>query len=189
MEIWKEIPNYTNYEVSSIGRVRNKKTNRILSVLENKGYLSVAIYNDCGRKYFLIHRLVGKVFLKKPNELRQINHKDENPKNNSVNNLEWCTAKYNVNFGGHNRRCRESLQRSGKGWIGRKHSQESKIKMSAKKIGKSSLRKKAVLINSEIVMPSLTECAAFLNLSITQVYNVINGMRHSDTLKLKYLEE
>jgi hypothetical protein len=46
-----------------------------------------------------IHRLVATAFIPNPSELPCINHKDENPINNHVDNLEWCTHKYNTNYG------------------------------------------------------------------------------------------
>lgn len=46
-----------------------------------------------------MHRLVAKAFIPNPNKLEYINHKDEDKMNNNVSNLEWCTAKYNSNFG------------------------------------------------------------------------------------------
>ena len=54
--------------------------------------------NGGNKKVALIHRLVGLAFIPNPHELPQINHKDENPKNNAVENLEWCTASYNVRY-------------------------------------------------------------------------------------------
>lgn len=50
------------------------------------------------RKRFYIHRLVAEAFISNINNYKEINHKDENPKNNNVNNLEWCSRKYNMNY-------------------------------------------------------------------------------------------
>jgi len=63
------------------------------------GYCSVELFNKGKSKRFLIHRLVAQHFIPNPDNLPQVNHKDENPRNNCVDNLEWCTAKYNMNYG------------------------------------------------------------------------------------------
>ena len=52
------------------------------------------------KRRYMVHRLVAEAFIDNPYDLPQVNHKDENPKNNNVNNLEWCTREYNVNYGG-----------------------------------------------------------------------------------------
>jgi len=54
---------------------------------------------DGDRKKFPVHRLVASTFIPNPNNYPQINHKDEDKTNNSISNLEWCTAKYNINYG------------------------------------------------------------------------------------------
>ena len=68
------------------------------------GYLIASLWNKMKRKYYLVHRLVAEAFIPNPNNYPQVNHKDENPSNNSVDNLEWCTPKYNANYGTRNQR-------------------------------------------------------------------------------------
>jgi len=102
-EIWKDIEGYAGlYEVSNMGQVRSLwfgKT-RILKPGKNTcGYLQVNLCKDGKQKMFLVHRLVANAFIPNPQGYPVINHRDENPLNNSVDNLEFCTRKYNVNFG------------------------------------------------------------------------------------------
>ena len=113
-EIWKGIPGYDGiYEVSNMGEVRSlprvinmpskigniyplhHKGKVLKKIVNNKGYFYVAL---CGKKA-LVHRLVAMAFIPNPNNLPLVNHKDENPKNNCVENLEWCTQKYNLDYG------------------------------------------------------------------------------------------
>lgn len=71
---------------------------RALKQIEVKrGYLVVNLYIDRKLKQFRVHRLVASAFINNPENKPHINHKDGNPKNNHVNNLEWCTPKENVN--------------------------------------------------------------------------------------------
>ena len=67
---------------------------------DTKGYPSVKLQG----KRKLIHRLVAESFIPNPDNLSQVNHKDENRENCHVDNLEWCTPKYNINYGFHNDR-------------------------------------------------------------------------------------
>lgn len=99
-EIWKTIDNYESYLVSSCGRIYSFKSNKILKPSKsNNGYMCVELFNDRGYKRLTIHRIVAKAFIQNPYNLPQINHKDENKENNNANNLEWCTSKYNMNYG------------------------------------------------------------------------------------------
>lgn len=68
-------------------------------IVITNGYLQVYLYKDGKRKFCKIHRLVASAFLDNPDNLPQVNHKDENKTNNNVENLEWCTSKYNCNYG------------------------------------------------------------------------------------------
>ena len=96
-EKWKVIEENSNYEISNLGRIRNIRNGRILTPSKRKdGYCSVLILTGF-KKYsrVLIHRLVAKAFIPNPNNYFEVNHKDFNPSNNCVDNLEWITHKDN----------------------------------------------------------------------------------------------
>jgi hypothetical protein len=65
------------------------------------------------QKYYLLHRIVAKNFLNNINNLKQVNHKDENKLNNSVSNLEWCDNKYNANYGTRTERILNTKRKKG----------------------------------------------------------------------------
>lgn len=65
----------------------------------NKGYLMVDLYKNNIRSQLLVHRLVAQAFVPNPNNYSIVNHKDEDKTNNNADNLEWCTQKYNMNYG------------------------------------------------------------------------------------------
>ena len=107
-EVWKDVQGYEGlYEISNYGRVKSwHKTKHctpngyLLKPSVNvPGYIYYGLKKDGHRKNFLCHRLVGMHFIDNPNDYPQINHMDENPKNNRVDNLEWCTPHYNTNYG------------------------------------------------------------------------------------------
>jgi len=100
-ETWKVIPGYEkNYEASSTGKIRNLNTGHVLKPLDNNtGYLFVTLVVDGKKHCEYVHRLIAKTFIQNPENLPQINHKDENSYNNDSKNLEWCTPKYNSNYG------------------------------------------------------------------------------------------
>lgn len=97
----KEIPNYNNYLIDENGNIYSKYSNKLLKPFTHRdGYMRIGLYKDGQRKEFQIHRLVAITYLPNPHNLPQINHKDENKLNNSVENLEWCTGQYNLTYGG-----------------------------------------------------------------------------------------
>ncbi len=129
MEEWKDIIDFEGlYEISNLGNVRSKDTKAELYI---NGKLSssriikgkqLKIFLNCisGRKYVvlfknsktytkLVHRLVAEAFIPNPNNYKEINHIDEDFTNNCVNNLEWCTRKYNVNYGTRTQRQKEKM--------------------------------------------------------------------------------
>jgi hypothetical protein len=93
----RDIPGFEGkYAITSCGKVWSHKRKRFLKPQMNeKGYLRIQLHG----KYYRIHRLVAMAYLPNPNNLPQVNHKDENKQNNCLNNLEWCDAKYNNNYG------------------------------------------------------------------------------------------
>lgn len=112
-EIWKRLTEFPDYEVSNLGRIKSYKKHvngYILKPDINKdGYYQVHLNNkDNKRCTKQIHRLVAITFIPNPKNLRDVNHKDENKLNNSIDNLEWCSVEYNCNYGTRNKRISES---------------------------------------------------------------------------------
>lgn len=119
-EVWKDIPGYQGYyQISNLGRVKSLqrtithkpskkfpngrvviyKERELIPSTDSSGYLFVQLYKSGVFKSKRIHRLVAETFLQNDKNCCQVNHKDENKHNNNVSNLEWCTAKYNINYG------------------------------------------------------------------------------------------
>jgi len=140
-EIWRDIPGYEGvYQASNTGRI--KSLSRIVSIGENKriipekiltpeksvhGYLRVKLSNGKSKRFF-VHRLVALTYLPNPNNYRCINHKDETRTNNFVfinddrsvdvekSNIEWCTHKYNSNYGTCKERAKVTRHANKKVW-------------------------------------------------------------------------
>jgi ribosome-binding protein aMBF1 (putative translation factor) len=103
-ETWKDIVGYDGcYQVSNTGSVKsfyNNRDGKILKLSTNKqGYNTVSLHKENKTKSFSVHRLVATCFISNDNNYPAVNHKDENKTNNNVDNLEWCSYKYNNNYG------------------------------------------------------------------------------------------
>lgn len=97
--MWKQFRD-SNYEISKMGHVRNSKNKKLIKPrVEKDGYLLVTLWSTLKGKTFKVHRLVAECFLANPLDKPQVNHKDSNKANNFVCNLEWNTAKENINHG------------------------------------------------------------------------------------------
>ncbi len=169
MEIWKDIEGYEGYyQISNLGRVKSLK--RVILKSDGKtktiperirathkdhlGYERLCLQKDGKQELKKIHRLVAIAFIPNPDNLPVVNHKDENPSNNKVDNLEWCTQKYNSNYGTRN----EKLSLNHTGLV-------SKRKLKVK------------CIETGIIYDSLTEAAISANVSITRICSVCKGKR------------
>lgn len=112
-EIWKDIHGFEGmYKISSMGRVKSLKrytkrsdgvirffSERILKLRKYSGeYNAVYLYKNGKAKNYTVHRLVANAFLPNPSKYPCINHKDSNPNNNRVENLEWCSYSYNIRY-------------------------------------------------------------------------------------------
>lgn len=121
-EIWK-LTEFPYYVISNLGRLKRLAHTAIIKregaeylqsypericrpSVNQHGYLTFQFRRY--KKAKLIHRLVAEAFVANPDNLPIINHKDENPSNNKADNLEWCTLKYNANYGS----CRERHSKS-----------------------------------------------------------------------------
>ena len=110
-EIWKPIEGYGGrYEISNHGRVKSYAQDSRIGKIKTgsptfKGYRTILLYDgNGGAKWHPIHRLVASAFLDNPENLPQVNHKDENKANNRADNLEWCDNDYNMNYSTRNER-------------------------------------------------------------------------------------
>ena len=110
-EIWRDIKGYEGlYQISNFGNVKSverivkRGTNfkpvceRVLKTGDKGGYKYVILSKNGKTKTGWVHRLVAQAFIPNPDNLPCINHKDEHPSNNRVDNLEWCTHSYNNSY-------------------------------------------------------------------------------------------
>lgn len=127
-EIWKPVKGFEGYyEVSNLGRVRSvdrvvvdksgrnqfKKGMILKSRSDRQGYIIVPLSINRHYTHKCVHTLVAEAFIPNPDNLPQVNHKDEVKSNNVVDNLEWCTPKYNANYGNRNKKCIETNIKNG----------------------------------------------------------------------------
>ena len=111
-EIWKPYPEFPFVEANQFGKIRTKdrwvtvkgQSKRLVKgrVLKPQdighGYVQVHFRVDGKHVYLYVHRIVATCFIPNPNNYPEVNHIDNDPTNNAVNNLEWCTHCYNMSY-------------------------------------------------------------------------------------------
>ena len=107
-EEWRDVVGYEGlYKISNLGRVmslyKGTKLRKKVAILKpnirENGYESVSLYMNKKKRGYLVHRLVAMAFIPNPDNLPAVNHKDECKTNNTPENLEWCTVRYNNCYG------------------------------------------------------------------------------------------
>ena len=168
----KGFPRYTVDESGVITNIQTGKTVR--GRVNNNGYRIVELFYETGKsKQLLLHRIVAEAFIPNPEGFPIINHKDENPGNNHVSNLEWCTDKYNIHYGTCQERRAKSMEHFYK---------SEKIKDQARENGKAVSRPVVQMTKSgEIVatFPSIIAASRSLDKGGSQVCEVCKGKRKS----------
>tara|TARA_B100001094_G_scaffold329118_1_gene391144 strand:- start:161 stop:1510 length:1350 start_codon:yes stop_codon:yes gene_type:complete len=166
-EIWKTIQYTPNYEVSNMGNIKNKKTNKLLTInyerlkKDNKRARPGLSHNGKIKGYYL-HRIVAEHFLDNPDNLPEVNHINGDFYNNKVENLEWISKIDNM-----------------------RHASENKL------ITRYSRR---VIIKNkdtgeEKSFDSVTECAKYLEYSKSSISQSCNNKRIDKIWEMKYEKE
>lgn len=150
------------YQVSNLGRVkslnyRHSSKEHILATMNCRGYMKVGLSKASNVKMYHIHRLVAEVFIPNPNDLPEVNHKDENKLNNCVDNLEWCGHKYNSNYGTRAKR------------------------LSISHINHSNFSKQVLCVETGVIYPSAHEAGRQTGLDFSEIARVCRGYRNRKT--------
>lgn len=176
-EIWKNVDGYSNYQVSNFGKVKSLNYNRtlkenILKLSTKKtGYQQVSL-NKNGKQYFKsVHRLVAQAFIPNPDNLPQVNHKNEIKTDNRAENLEWCTAKYNRNYGTSIERAKPKISKANKG---KHYSPTTEFKK-----GDNTKSVKCIELNK--IFKSIVDASRELNISASNITNVCKHKIHNKT--------
>lgn len=168
-EIWKTYPDYPWIEGSSLGRVRTKDKyvtykngskhfykGYVLKQYPSKGGYMRVHFSVNGKLVNLsVHRIIASCFISNPISLPEVNHIDNNPTNNHLNNLEWCSHRYNMQY-------------------------REKYGVSAKKSAEALIRPVfAINLETQEVLqfPSQRETSQELDIAYQNINKVIKGQR------------
>lgn len=165
-EQWVDLKDYPSHQVSTYGRVRNKKNGHVLKPsVDRYGYEKISIGNHDN---IPVHRLVCETFYNLPRgENNQVNHIDCDRRNNHILNLEWCTRSDNIKWG-------------------ISHGEIDPMKGLSKAIEVNKKRVRIVELNK--IFSSVLECAEFLGVPATNVSRCLVGCRKGQRLHGYHLE-
>lgn len=98
---YRDINGFPGYKIGTDGTILSNKRRKgyINTFVGSSGYKFATLYNNGKRNTIALHRLLATTFIPNPDNLPMINHKDENPLNNDLSNLEWCSGSYNRTYG------------------------------------------------------------------------------------------
>ena len=124
IEQWKDVKGYEGlYQVSSIGRVKSLRIDRMLKPNNHHEYNRVSLVKDGKKRNCLVHRLVAMAFIPNPSNKKQINHINKNRSDNRVDNIEWVTQRENTNHSYSFKKNRSSeytgVTKQGDKWVSR----------------------------------------------------------------------
>ena len=166
-EIWKTISYASNYEVSNFGNIKNKKTQRLVKInyerlkRDNKRARPGLSHNGINKAYYL-HRIVAEHFIQNPNKLPEVNHIDGDYYNNKADNLEWISKLDNM-----------------------RHASENKLM--------KRYTRKVIITNKETreekLFDSVSNCAIYLNYSISSISQSCNSKRIDKIWEMQYEKE
>lgn len=110
-EVWKDIKGFEGlYRISNLGRVysmdrtynagfKNTRVVRVGGIKPDKvskcGYKIIQLYKNGSPFTRSIHRMIAEAFIPNPESFRVVNHKNGNKQDNAIDNLEWCSDRYN----------------------------------------------------------------------------------------------
>lgn len=165
-EYWLDLPKFPHHQVSTYGRIRNKRNNYILKPFPDRyGYLRLSIGSVDNVP---VHRLVCEAFYGPPiGKRNQVNHIDANRQNNHVLNLEWCTSSENIEWAMHKGNINP--------YIGLKKALE---------INRVPVR----IVELDKTFDSVKECSEFLGVNPNRVSRCLIGERRGQRLHGYHIE-
>lgn len=185
-EEWRDISAFDDYQVSSHGRVRNKRSGRVKRVcIRGNGY-PYAHFTVQGKQYLKsVHRLVAEAFIPNPEGKPCVNHIDGDKTNCHVSNLEWATYRENSQHAFATGLNKESVYKASAASMKRFHHQKSEAAQKG-----SRKRMRPVVRNDGIVFPSIKDAAIATGTSKGNIHATITGRyKHTKGFSFKYRED